>query len=136
MINKIYLPINKSDLDFADELFKIDNIDTIAEDIPILLEWLQDYNWPPADLICEYLLKFPLIKYKKKIIEILNSNDDIWKYWVLLRLVKPVITNKDNWLIPKIDKIAVNPSYGEKENEVDEIAQEIIDEINTQFRIV
>lgn len=129
MNNKRYLPLNKSDLNFVGELYKIDNIDTIKEDIPILMEWLQDYNWPPADLICEYLLKFPLIKYKKEILEILNGNDNVWKYWILLRLIKPVITKNDDWLIPKIRKIVLDPSLGEKENEVDEIAQEIIDEI-------
>jgi 3-methyladenine DNA glycosylase AlkD len=129
MNNKKYLPLNKSDLDFADELYKIDNVDEIKGDIPVLMRWLQDYNWPPADLICEYLLKFPLITYKKEILEILNSNDNVWKYWILLRLIKPAITKKDNWLIPKVEKIMLNPSLGEKENEVDEIAQEIIDKL-------
>lgn len=130
MKNKKHLPLNKSDIDFAKELYKINNIDLIKEDIPILIEWLQDYNWPPADLICEYLLKFPLITYKKEILEIFNSNDDVWKYWILLRLIKPAITKKDNWLIPKIENIVLNPSFGEKENEVDEIAQEVIAQIS------
>lgn len=129
MDNKKYLPLNKSDLDFADELYKIDDIDTIKEDIPILMEWLQDYNWPPADLICDYLLRFPLKTYKKEILKILNSNDNVWKYWILLRMIKPVITKEDNWLIPKIENIILSPSAGEKEDEVDEIAQEIIDQI-------
>jgi hypothetical protein len=109
--------------------YKIENIDTIKGDIPVLIRWLQDYNWPPADLICEYLLKFPLITYKKEILEILDRNDDVWKYWVLLRLIKPAITQEDDWLIPRIEKIMTHPSLREKENEVDEIAQEIIDKL-------
>lgn len=124
---RIYLPLNKSDLDFANELYKIDDIYTIKDDIPALLEWLQDYNWPPADLICEYLLKFPLITYKKEISEILNSNDNVWKYWILLRLIKPSITKNDHWLIPRIREIIMNPSVDEKEEEVDKIAQEILE---------
>ncbi|MDR6157669.1 hypothetical protein QF023_001185 [Chryseobacterium sp. SLBN-27] len=127
MSNKRHLPSNKSDLSFVNELYKINDIYTIKEDIPILMEWLQDYNWPPADLICEFLLKFPLITYKKEILEILNSNDNVWKYWILLRLIKPSVTKKDQWLIPRIRDITINPSVGEKEDEVDEIANEIVE---------
>lgn len=130
MNNKAYLPLNKEDLDFIKELYKIKNIDVIREDFPVLLEWLQDFNWEQADLICDYLLQFPLVTYKKEILQIFDSNDDVWKYWILLRLIKPVITRKDNWLVPKIEKMALNPSLGEKENEVDEIAQEVIDRIS------
>lgn len=129
MSDKKYLPLNKEDLDFVKELNKIENINTIKEDIPELIEWLQDFNWEQADLICDYLLKFPLITYKQEIINVLRSNDDMWKYWILLRLVKPVITKEDDWLIPKIGKIMVNPTFGEKESEVDEIAEEIINKL-------
>jgi hypothetical protein len=129
MNDKTYLPFNKEDVNFIKELYKIKDINTISEDIPILLEWLQDFNWEQADLICDYLLQFPLRTYKNEINEILDSNDDMWKYWILLRLIKPIITKSDDWLITKIEKLAFNPTFGEKESESDEIAQEIIDKI-------
>lgn len=129
MNDKKYLPLNKEDLAFMKELNKIENINTIKEDIPILIEWLQDFNWEQADLICDYLLKFPLVTYKQEIIEVLNSNDDMWKYWILLRLVKPIITKEDDWLISKIENIMIDPTLGEKESEVDEIAEEIINKL-------
>ncbi|WP_295199559.1 DUF5071 domain-containing protein [uncultured Chryseobacterium sp.] len=130
MNKKKYLPSNKEDLEFIEELYKIKNINEIKEDIPILIEWLQDFNWEQADLICNYLLQFPLEMYKEDIYKILDSDDDMWKYWILLRLVKPIITKSDNWIIPKIEKLALNPTFGEKESEVDQIAKEIIDNFN------
>lgn len=130
MNKKKYLPSNKEDLEFVEELYKIKNIDEIKEDIPILIEWLQDFNWEQADLICNYLLQFPLEIYKEDIYKILDSDDHIWKYWILLRLVKPIIKKSDNWIIPKIEKLALNPTFGEKESEVDQIAKEIIDNFN------
>lgn len=126
---KKHLPLNKEDLSFAKELYKLDNIDSIKDDIPILVECLQDYNWEQADIICKCLLKFPLEIYKVQIDNILHSNDSMWKYWILLRLIEPKIKKTDQWLIPTINKIALQPNRNDKEAEVDENAQEIIEKI-------
>lgn len=132
MSEKEYLPSNKEDLSFVRKLYEIQDIEIIKEDIPILLEWLQDFNWEQADIICDYLLQFPLKTFRTELENILDSNDDMWKYWILLRLIKPTINKTDNWIIPKIRLIAYSPSEGEIESEVNEIAQEIILEIENQ----
>ena len=56
------------------------------EEIPYLLEWLQDYNWPGAKEIAEFLIKYGDILIEP-IRKILKSDDYIWIYWVLAILV-------------------------------------------------
>lgn len=52
------------------------------DDIPILLEWLKDMNWPGADIIAGFL-----VGYSSSLIEpirdVLVSRDKIWVSWVL-----------------------------------------------------
>ena len=61
-------------------------IEISQDEIPFLLEWLQDYNWPGAKEIAAYL-----IQYADKLIDpirnILKSEDYIWIYWVLSLIV-------------------------------------------------
>ncbi|WP_157998414.1 DUF5071 domain-containing protein [Desulfosporosinus sp. OT] len=47
-----------------------------------LLVWLQDMNWPGSYQIAELFVSIgkPAILYIK---EVLTSNDDVWKYWVM-----------------------------------------------------
>lgn len=48
----------------------------------MLLEWLQDMNWPGAQTVAEYLVGFgdSLIA---PIQHVLRSRDSVWAYWVL-----------------------------------------------------
>lgn len=125
MDKKLYIPRNKEDLDFIKYLQK-KNIKDIISDIPILLEWLQDFNWSQANLICEYLKKYPLDYYSNDILNILNGNDDVWKYWILKKLVMFKITLNSKVLIEKLKDIYLNPTYGETEEEVNILSQEIL----------
>ena len=47
-----------------------------------LLVWLQDMNWPGSYQIAELFVSIgkPAIPYVK---EVLTSNDNVWKYWVM-----------------------------------------------------
>jgi len=55
-------------------------------DIPMLLEWLRDYNWPGASQIGDYL-----VEYGDAVIEpirrALLSDDILWIYWLLVKVV-------------------------------------------------
>lgn len=72
------------------------DIATSAHDIPMLLEWLQDMNWPGAPEIAEYLSRFG-----KDLVEplrvVLQSSDGIWKYWVLTSFA--TTTDKEFWVL-------------------------------------
>lgn len=56
------------------------------DELPYLLEWLQDYNWPGAKEIAAHLLQHA-DKLVAPIRDVLKSNDYIWIYWVLSLIV-------------------------------------------------
>ena len=55
--------------------------------LPDLLEWLQDYNWPVAKGLAPFLagIGAPLAPHIRRV---LDTDDEIWKYWLLECLVK------------------------------------------------
>jgi hypothetical protein len=57
-------------------------IPEVSNNIPMLLEWLRDYNWPGAKEIAQYLLSFGEA-LGPHLSEVLKSNDHIWKYWII-----------------------------------------------------
>ncbi len=57
-------------------------ITTTELDIPMLLEWLKDMNWPGAGVIAEFLLKYETA-LTEPVREVLKSKDTMWIYWVL-----------------------------------------------------
>ena len=75
------------------------------DDIPMLLEWLKDMNWPGSDVIAQYLLKFEsaLIGPIKSI---LSSGDDLWIYWVLSTYADEFESEFWNHLIVELEEIA------------------------------
>ena len=65
----------------AEEISRGD-IRTTPEDLPMLMEWLQDMNWPGATIIARHLISFgpDLVEPIRRVIE---SGDSIWIHWVL-----------------------------------------------------
>ncbi|MCM3293158.1 DUF5071 domain-containing protein [Paenibacillus sp. MER 180] len=75
-------PIDKSHWDSAADVLIEIGYPRVHKILPDLLEWLMDINWPGANRISEFLvsIKAPLIPSIK---EALNSNDMMWKYWII-----------------------------------------------------
>lgn len=80
------LPKNKSDMDAVANLSKLTN-QALAPHYSVLLEWLQDFNWPVAQKLAPRLAKVGL-PLKDAILDILNGDDTIWKFWVVSQVVK------------------------------------------------
>lgn len=118
---KTLIPKDKFDFETVDRL-KSCSYDQIESIIPELLEWLQDMNWPISQPIAEYLLPFSE-KIAPEILKILQGKDEIWKYWMLVTFGK---ITKDKLVLEEINRIAKNPTQEEADNEVSEIANEII----------
>lgn len=118
---KTLIPKDKFDFETVDRL-KSCSYDQIESIIPELLEWLQDMNWPISQPIAEYLLPFSE-KIAPEILKILQGKDEIWKYWMLVTFGK---ITKDKLVLEEINRIAKNPTQEETDNEVSEIANEII----------
>ncbi len=97
---------------------------TIGPILPHLLTWLQDGNWPVSRPVERVLAGIgePLVD---PIRAVLRSTDDVWKYWVLARLVKDSPGLRAA-LDGELRRLAAAPSRGEREEAVDQVAREIL----------
>lgn len=115
------IPKDKCDFETVEKLknYSFDEIESI---IPDLLEWLQDTNWPISSAVFDLLAPFAE-KISSEILKILQGKDEIWKYWILQSFGKTI---KNKLVMHEIERIAKNPTKAEIEEEVYEIAFEII----------
>ncbi|WP_082498293.1 DUF5071 domain-containing protein [Chryseobacterium sp. Leaf180] len=90
--------------------------------IPDLLEWLQDINWPIASDVADVLEPFA-DKLTPYLMEVLISNDGMWKYWILTIFGRET---RDEVFLKEINRIATNPTRDEIDCEVDMEAQAIL----------
>ena len=117
------IPKSKFDVSIIEKLESIDPNE--AEPILLgLMEWMQDLNWPVAQELKRILPRFhvqliPVIKI------IFKTDDDIWKYWTL-KLLKSFPKETLLKLQPDLDRIANFPTDGEKIEDVDKSAYEIL----------
>ena len=90
-----------------------------------LLEWVQDINWPVAVHICERLKNIgsPLVEPVKNI---LLSNDETWKYWIISGLLSKASNETVRSLKAELENIANNPTEAEKAEEVNIVASEVL----------
>ncbi|MED4452135.1 DUF5071 domain-containing protein [Metabacillus fastidiosus] len=119
-----YLPRDKHDFERINELKRREKEELLPL-LPFLIEWVQDMNWPIAHDIAELLLTFPneivpLIK------DILAEKDDIWKYWCLEVLMKELPLSVIKQFQAELIRLAEEPTDGEKLEELDETAMEIL----------
>jgi hypothetical protein len=71
--------------DIAEHIISLD-FEVIEKHFDELLVWLQDMNWPGANIISSFLQKIgrPLVPGIKKV---LNTVDDVWIYWVFNEII-------------------------------------------------
>ncbi len=129
MIDKNELvPTSKEDIEFIQKL-KLQTIENVKEIVPELLEWLQDGNWPQAHLIADYIR--PHMNYcENEIIDILNTDDSMWKSWVMKGIILKSSIAPTRNIIDILKRIYETPTLDEKESEVDIVAYDIM----TKFR--
>lgn len=118
------LPKHKFDLENANAVVNL-GYPAIAPVLSDLFMWIQDINWPVAQIVAPFLATIgtPIIPEIRKI---LKTNDGVWKLWVLGYVVSnssvEVITSlKDDLL-----RIVTNPTEDEIIEEVVEKAQVIL----------
>lgn len=123
-----FLPRNKHDFERVYKLKTMDHTDLLPL-LPGLMEWMQDMNWPIAKEVAELLLLFPneivpLIK------NVFATNDDVWKYWCLVVLIKRLPKESRSLLKSDLIRLIERPTAGEKVEELDEIAIQLLQTIN------
>lgn len=117
---KDLIPKDKFDIETAKKLSNY-SINEVQPIIPELLEWLQDGNWPVSKPIADHLIPFTQ-DISLEILQILKSNDGMWKYWILLIFGKTI---KNEIVINEIKRIAINPTDDEINDGVNDIAIKI-----------
>jgi hypothetical protein len=80
------LPADKGDVGRARSLVEL-GYPGVREVLPEILEWLQDGNWPVFPVLAPFVASLgrvivPHVKH------VLSTNDEVWKYWVLSRVVR------------------------------------------------
>lgn len=118
---KDLIPKDKFDFETVEKL-KNYSFDEIEPIIPNLLEWLQDMNWPVSRPLANFLVPYSE-EISSEVLKILQSKDEMWKYWILLTFGKSI---KNKSVHQEITRMAQNPTQDEIENDVFEIAQEIL----------
>ena len=112
---------------------------TVTPILPRLLEWLQDYNWPVAQILAPFLASIgsPLIPYIQRV---LNTDDDIWKYWIISTIVHNSLELATAYKV-ELQRLAYLPTQRESIEELDEVAREVLEKFgwsqansNTQSR--
>ena len=95
--------------------------------LPELMEWIQDMNWPVAQVLQPFLASIgaPLEPYIR---EVLKTDDEIWKYWVLLLIIGE---SSELFKIfkPELLRIASNPTLREQQEELNEIAKSVLEKM-------
>jgi hypothetical protein len=117
------LPIDKHDVEKAEAIVAL-GYPAVDELLPALIVWLQDINWPVARILTPFLAGIgdPLAPHLRTVFE---SDDHVWKYWVLEQLVDPS-PGLAAVVQPSLLRMALNPSAGEIDEGVDEIARGIL----------
>jgi hypothetical protein len=98
---------------------------TVAPVLSRLLEWLQDYNWPVAQILAPFLASIgsPLISY---IQHILNTDDDVWKYWIISTIVHNSLELATAFKV-ELQRLAYLPTQRESIEELDDVAREVLE---------
>ncbi len=121
-------PEHKLDFEACENL-QIADDKQIINDLPDLLEWLQDMNWSVASYIQERIqnLGLPLIE---PIRIILNGSDDIWKYYIVCDLLPSTSKEIINALRPELLRLVNNPTKNEESEEVNLVAKKLLANIS------
>lgn len=124
MDNKDYIPRDIHDV-MAVERLKHLPFEAIREDVPKLLEWLQDTHWDVAEGIAKYLLPH-VNEITQELLFILNTDDGMWKYFVICILIARSQKKLDPAIIKVLQRIAEHPSKIDMEDTVDDAARMVI----------
>ena len=124
---KDLLPRDKFDNDRVEMIKKMDR-DKILPLLPGLFEWTQDMNWPVAISVVELLLTFPE-EIVPHVQDVLSSNDDNWKYFILNDLVRNLPIESRVQFREYLTRVSEAPTNSELAEGLDETAKDILETI-------
>ncbi len=121
---KKYIPENKFDTAAVEQASAI-GFPRLNPILPNLLLWVQDANWPVAADTASLLSNagpeiVPHIK------DVLNSEDGMWKYWVIELVVKNLVSDVRNELRIDLVRLATAPAPDDVCCDVDKAAKDLL----------
>ena len=124
---KDLIPKDKFDDSAYEQLMALSD-DEITPIIPELLKWIQDMNWPVAPSVITVLASHRTATEKHLSVLLKpEQKDDEWKRNIIKYLLSEWHSYPDDERITaEIKRIAENPTAGEREELVDEAAQELL----------
>lgn len=118
------IPSHKSDLAAAHRAAE-QGYPAINAILPSLLEWLKDGNWPVSAPLASLLAEAgPEIA--PAIQAALQSDDDLWKYWILTMLGPQLSERVWHLIEPDVARLSQRPTSGEMAEEVDVEAHQLL----------
>jgi len=119
------IPRDKSDLAAANAAAMVGwpAIEPFAEP---LLAWVQDANWPVAQVLAPFLASVgvPLVPHIR---QVLAGEDEGWKYSLIATIVAQS-RDLTSALRPELERIAFEPTPSELAEEVSDVAREALEQ--------
>jgi hypothetical protein len=117
------MPSDKYDTERAEALIAL-GYPAVDPVLPTLLEWMQDLNWPIANVLRPFLVGIgaSLAPYVRTV---LGTTDDTWK-WSLLQGIVMSSPELAESLRPELTRLVESPTPCEVHEEVSQLAQEIL----------
>lgn len=99
-----------------------------------LMEWLQDYNRPVARVLAPFLRSIgpPLVPH---IWQVLRTDDDVWKHWVILILIRPLLESEAAEFRAELERMAFKPRPDELIGKLPETAKSTLEYFGWYQRI-
>jgi hypothetical protein len=119
------LPADKGDVARARSLVAL-GYPAVRDVLSDIFGWLRDGNWPVFQVFAPFVasLGSDIVPHIKNV---LSTDDDVWKYWVLSEVVRSVPQTILDDLRLDLERIRTKPTPGEAEEELDRVATELLD---------
>jgi hypothetical protein len=119
------IPAHKADLERAQAAVRA-GYPEVEPILGELVEWLQDYNWPVAHVLAPFLasLGAPLAPHISRVFQ---TDDCLWKYWVIIFLVRSLPEDAAAGFRPELERLCHTPQPNEKEEELDQQARKVLE---------
>lgn len=120
------LPSTKMETHKAEALVSL-GYPTVEPVLSTIMEWMQDMNWPVAQVFQPFLASIgkPLVPHVQKVLE---TKDEIWKHWVL-QFVVAESNELMEFFMPELQRLATHPTANEHAEELDVLAQTILERV-------
>jgi hypothetical protein len=118
------LPRSKMDIEKAEAIIAL-GYPAVEPILPALVEWIQDMNWPVAQVLQPFLVRIgpPLAPHLRRV---LKTDDDVWKYWLVCCIVAES-SELAQLLRPELQRLVSSPTKGEQAEEINLLARGILE---------